>query len=115
MSVLKNQTQEKVLFGNLKIADGFFSRGIGLLGKKSLGADEALWLIPGNSVHTFFMKFSLAVIFVDKKNQVVKILPNLKPNKLVLPVWKAHSVIECNADHEQLKNIKVGDKLHVGH
>ncbi len=54
-----------------KVADSFWSRGIGLLNRKSLEEGEGLIIIPNKSVHCFFMRFTIDVIFVSKEQKVV--------------------------------------------
>lgn len=51
----------------------------GLLGHTSLSDDEALWFPHETSVHTFFMKFSIDVAFLDRKGRVLALYHSLKP------------------------------------
>ena len=47
------------------VADGFFSRMKGLLGRKSLPEGEGLWIRPCNDIHMWFMQFPIDVVFVE--------------------------------------------------
>ena len=46
--------------------------------------------------------------------QVVAVEKNIKPGKLILPKWRASTVVEVTAGLSEKLNIKVGEQLHVG-
>ena len=77
-------------------ADTIFARARGLLGKRSIAPTQALWLKPCSGVHTFGMRCSLGVFFIDKKGVVVKTIAQLKPNRIAV-CWQAASVVETAA------------------
>lgn len=81
-----NITKNTVISEDAVLADVPFKRMKGLLGKKYLGKSEALILKPCNSVHTFFMRFPIDVLFLDKNNRVVKAINSLKPFR-VTPIY----------------------------
>jgi hypothetical protein len=85
MRIINHRTNA-VLAENAALADKFWPRLRGLLGKKDLRSGEALVLRPCNSIHTFFMRFNIDVIFVNRKNIVVKCLSCLKPFQLT-PIY----------------------------
>ncbi|MCF6094183.1 DUF192 domain-containing protein [Microaerobacter geothermalis] len=62
-----NERTHKILGDRIIWANHFYTRLKGLLGKKELNKGEGICLIPCSSVHTFFMKIPLDVIFVKKK------------------------------------------------
>lgn len=62
-----------------QVADSFGSRLKGLLGKKGLAADEGLLLKPLSSVHTWFMRFPIDVVFLDHELRVLKVVSHLRP------------------------------------
>ena len=72
-----NISKNTILADKAEMADTFFKRLIGLLNRKSLGKGEALILSPANCIHSFFMRFSIDVLFLDKSNKVVASLPYL--------------------------------------
>jgi len=61
----------RVLIENLEIADTFFKRLKGLLGRKGIKSNEGLLIIPCSDIHMFFMKFSIDIFFLKEtgKNQ----------------------------------------------
>lgn len=108
----KNE-QAHLLLSNLEKAESFFRRGKGLLGRRSLEEGSGLWINPCRDIHTFFMKFAIDCIFVNKKMVIVKMHQNVKPFRFVGPVWKSQSVIEVPAGSAQKWNLKSGDQLYV--
>ena len=51
----------------------------GLLGRSSLPSGEGLLLKPAGSVHTFFMRFPIDVVFLDRDRKVVGVRHGLRP------------------------------------
>src|SRR5271168_3196987 len=97
-----NRTRGVKLADRVGKADDHASRGRGLLGRASMDPDEGLWIVLGGglsiipcpTIHTFFMKFAIDVLFLDKRLKVVRILENMKPWRLSPWVYSAHSVLE---------------------
>lgn len=114
MTWLENKTKNQILIPRLEIAAGFLARGKGLLGRKNLPEDSALWIHRCNSIHTFFMQFAIDCVFVDKNLKIKAIYQDVRPNRLVLPVWGARSVFELPSGSTSRMNITIGDQLHVG-
>jgi len=107
--IINLRTNETVL-DDLRIADNFVSRFRGLMGIKSLPNNSGLWITPCNSVHCFFMRIPIDVVFLNKENQVVHISKNMKPWSISPIIRKAKSVVEVNAN--TLSNVlEIGDSL----
>lgn len=111
---LKNALNSQILFENLVQADSFVSRAVGLLGKKGLHQEEAMYFERCNAIHTFFMKFAIDCVFVDNKGKVRKIYYDVKPWRFAGPVWGATAVIEMAAGMARIKNLNVGDTIECG-
>ena len=114
MARLENKTKNKTISENLLIADSFFGRGIGLMGRSSLPEGHGLWLKPGNSIHTCFMKFPIDCVFVDQELKVKALRADVAPWKFLWPVWSARSVFEFPAGTIRRQGIEEGDLLYVG-
>jgi len=112
--VLRSETRQQQLISDLKVATSEWARGKGLLGKKSLGREEALLIPRCNSIHTFFMKFSIDCVFLDKDMRIKAIYSRVTPFKIIWPIWGAHSVIEFAEGRALDLNLQVGEQLHVG-
>ncbi len=93
-------------------ADDAPSRGKGLLGRESLDADEGMWIVPCPMIHTFFMKFPIDVLFLDRGLVVRRVLENLQPWRLSPWVLSAHSVLELKGG--VLRGcVRAGDRLEI--
>ncbi|MCB0361248.1 MAG: DUF192 domain-containing protein [Bdellovibrionales bacterium] len=114
MPSLVNESQNQIIFSNLIVAESFWDRSKGLLGRDSLDQKSAMWILRCNWIHTFFMQFPIDVIYVNRQLVVQKIKKYVRPGRLTLPVWQAHSVFEIAAGQAEKANIKVGDQLYVG-
>ncbi|MFZ5643885.1 MAG: DUF192 domain-containing protein [Bacillota bacterium] len=78
MKLVNNSTGE-VLAGRIDTANSFMSRLTGLMGKKEMPDGYALLLKPCSQIHTFFMKFSIDVIFLDRNWTARHIIENMLP------------------------------------
>lgn len=110
---LINQTKNTVLAENIFIAKTPFARIKGLLGKKNLPCGQALILDPCNSIHTFFMRFPMDVLFVDKNYKVIKTLCDLNPSRISRIYWNSSRVIELPAGILKLTNTQAQDQLQL--
>ena len=113
MAFLKNENSKQILLSDLMIADKFWNRAIGLMGRRSLTADQGLWIHNCNSIHTCFMKFDIDCVFLDRNLKIKFIKKQVKPFGLVFPVWGANSVIEVASENKNLVSLSVGDQLYV--
>ncbi len=103
----KRETIAEVVF----FADNPFKRMKGLLGRKSLKPQEAMVIKPCNAIHTFFMRFPIDVLFVNKDNRVVKIIANLPSFRLSPICFTSQFVVELPAGTIQTTHITLGDQL----
>ena len=90
-----NTDKNTVIATDTELADTFFARMTGLLGRTTLKPNEALVITGCNSIHMFFMRFSIDAIFVGKDNRVVGLVSGIKPFQLSPIFWKACFVIEA--------------------
>ncbi len=101
---------------NVKVieAHSLVQRTVGLIKYKTLDDKTALWLKPCSSIHTFFMRFAIDCVFLNRQMQVEAIVENIRPWRVVLPVWKAQSALEFKAGQLRELHLKKGDQLYVG-
>src|SRR3972149_6817440 len=104
-----NETKGTVVAEQARIADGFWSRFWGLMGKGSLPEGQGLLLKPSNSIHTAFMRFAIDVVFVDREMKVVKVAPEMRPFRVALAFGGAHSALELPAGAASQAQIEPGD------
>jgi uncharacterized membrane protein (UPF0127 family) len=92
-------------------ADSFTSRFLGLMLRKSMPSHEALLLAPCNSIHMFFVRFPIDVVFLDEEHEIKKMAENLRPWRIIPPVRSAHAALELPAGSIKRFNMVVGDRL----
>ncbi len=95
--LIKNASRNIILAEKAEYADDFFSRAAGLLGRSSMSHNEALWIIPCGMIHTFFMRFDIDALFLDRRNRIVRIKRNIPPWRICYGGIKSHSVVEFAA------------------
>jgi uncharacterized protein len=108
-----NQSRDGLLAERAAVATSPWARGKGLLGRRDLPAGEGLIIRPCNSVHCFFMSFTIDVIYVDRSYRVVRLAPHLRPNRVGPIVLSARDVIELPAGTIAATGTRVGDQLAV--
>jgi len=108
---LINKNNEIILSDKLKIANNPLSRMIGLLGKRKLNKGEGLYIIPCNSIHSFFMKFKFDVIFINKKNKIVYLIEDMPAWRASKICFSANSVIELPSGVIKETKTNIGDIL----
>ena len=115
--ILYNKNSDKKI-AKIKIANSFFKRFLGLMFKKKCDY-PLLFEIPQNikikersSIHSLFMKFELALVFIDE-NHLIYEISDLKPWKYYVPKKGAKYIIEF--DKKEFKNydLKIGDEIEL--
>ena len=82
----------------------------GLLGRSSLADGEGIYLRPASSVHTWFMRFPIDVVFVDRDLVVLKVVPALAAWK-VAACRGAKATFELAAGEADRRGVVVGSRL----
>ena len=108
---IRNSTRGNHLATAAREPRGYWSRLVGLLGRSSLPAGEALVLDPCNLIHTAFMRFAIDVVYVDRARRVVKVCPNVKPFRVSGVLRGARSVIELPSGTIASTGTAPGDRL----
>jgi uncharacterized membrane protein (UPF0127 family) len=105
-----NLTRGTVLAEQVEVADRGAKRRKGLLGRDGLGPGEGLWIVPCESVHTFFMRFAIDLVYVDRKLRVRMVRSGVPPWRMSA-CFTAHSVIELASGAALAAKTQVGDQL----
>ena len=110
--IVRNITRGVILGDSVDVADSSAKRRTGLLKHSELRLGEGLWITPCESVHSFFMKFTIDVLYLDRQKKVRGMRPNMKPWRLsaCLP---AHSVLELPAGTIGRTGTQKGDQLEI--
>jgi uncharacterized membrane protein (UPF0127 family) len=84
----------------------------GLLGRRGLAQGEGLLLQPAGSIHTFFMRFPIDVVFLDGDRRVMRVAPNVRPWRTAA-VRKARAVLELAAGEAARVGLQPGAVLRL--
>lgn len=109
---LRNVRTGAPLVTRLETAFDSKSRNRGLLGRTGLEPEHALVLAPCNSVHTFFMKFDIDVLFVARDGTVRRIASALRPWRVAMSP-RSFAVIETAAGVVGASGTRPGDRLAI--
>lgn len=102
---------DQILIPNAYVAKKFFERFLGLMGRKNIDPKFVIIFPHCNSIHTFFMREAIDVIFVSANGVVVKTICSLKPWRLLLPEKQAVHCIEMASYNSKNLGICEGDLL----
>lgn len=105
-----NRTRGTMLALRLEAAHTGSSRRKGLLGRECLQPGEGLWIAPCESVHTFFMKFPIDLVYLDRNRQVKKVRDSVGPWRLSACLT-ARSVLELPAGTIRATQTEQGDTV----
>lgn len=84
----------EVFADQVGVATTLYQRTRGLLGRGALKDGEGLFIPKCKSIHTFFMRFPIDVLFLDRNNAVTKIVPCLVPFRIAVGPWRTSGVLE---------------------
>ena len=108
---VRNLTRGSEVAVRVRRADRAWSRLVGLLGRRSLAEDEGLLLTPCPSIHTFFMRFPIDILHLDREHVVVKAVRALRPFRFSACLRGGHSVLELPVGAIEASSTQVGDRL----
>ena len=108
---INNTTKGVILAQQALIAVNPWQRMKGLLGENNLPSGGGLVIKPCNSIHTWLMRFSIDVLFLDKAGRVIKALPDLKPFSLTPLYFNALLAVELPAGVLKLSGTSEGDMV----
>jgi uncharacterized protein len=105
--------EDRLVCERCEVADGFFGRLRGLLGRTELPRGHGLLIKPSWSVHTWFMRFPIDVLFLDRELEVLKIRKHMRPWRMAAR-FRADSALELAAGECDRLQLGVGDRLAWG-
>lgn len=83
-----------VVVESLEIADTYWSRLKGLQFRRALAPNAGLLIVPCSSIHTFWVRFPIDVVFLSDRGEVLEICPRVRPWRVLLTRRSAHAVLE---------------------
>lgn len=106
-----NLTAQSFLGMNVSRADTMWSRLRGLLGRRRLQADEGLWMVPSQGIHTIGLLFAIDLVYLDADLRVIHLIEHLGPFRVAPVKTGAQTVLELPVRTIYASRTKVGDKL----
>lgn len=103
----------EVAFDAAWVAEGFFSRFKGLMGRKGLRPGEAVLFRRCSSVHCMFMRIPIDVVSLDEDGTVLAV-QTVDPWRKVGRTPGCASVLECAAGAAAAHGLVVGMRVEFG-
>ena len=110
---ITNETRGTVLAERATVARSFWARFRGLMGRRELPAGEALIFNKNSSVHTFWMRFPIDVLFTDRQDVVVGFREAMPPHRPYAGARGAYRTIELPAGAIARTATARGDQLRI--
>jgi uncharacterized membrane protein (UPF0127 family) len=92
--IVRNAGRGTNLGEAIEVASTAAQRVRGLLGRECLEDGQGLLFKGCSSLHTFFMRFPIDIVFTDKQGRVLKTAVGVKPFKFVAAPLRAYYAIE---------------------
>ena len=106
--VINNDTGTRVVT-DLQIADRLWARVLGLQLRSQLPMGSGLLLVPCASVHTFLVRFSIDVIFLNKLGGVIEVRRQVRPWRIIRKVHGVYATLEV--PYGGANNVRPGNVL----
>lgn len=95
---------------NVYKTTNFIERMKGLLGSQKLSFNEGLLITPCSSVHTFGMRYTIDVLFLDNELTIIKMVKSLKPWRMAASN-ASNMVLELADNSIDKLQLKTGQRL----
>ena len=109
---LQNQRNNGILATRVEPAFDSARRRRGLLGRREFPQGAALIIAPCGSVHTFFMRMAIDVVFASRDGHVLKTYSNLRAWRIAFAVG-AFAAVELPAGTLARIETNPGDRLQL--
>jgi len=110
---IENVTRGTTVGERVRVASSSLDRTVGLLRTPEVKRGEGLWIERSPSIHMLFMPYAIDAVFVSKAGRVTKIVPNLKPWRVVWWARGARDCLELRAGAAAASKTQVGDELRL--
>lgn len=110
--MIHRKRDQSVIVTRVKLADSYWTRLIGWIGKREAAPGEGLLITETNSIHMWMMSIPIDVVFLNQEQTILKAISNLRPWRL-LPVYcaGATSALELPAGTIESKKLLSGEVL----
>jgi hypothetical protein len=104
--------EDHIVCERCRVAETPFTRLAGLLGRRELPVGDGLLLRPAPSIHTFFMRFAIDVVYLDYDLTVLGVAPNVKPWRFA-GRYGTRAILELPAGEWERHGIEPGERLRL--
>ena len=112
LTSIRNETQGTLVATAVDVATSFAKRGRGLMLRDDFPDGHALIIDPCSSIHMFFMRFPIDVLYMDASHTVVRAQQGIKPWRMgPLRTPGAKYVIELPEGTIESTQTTVGDRI----
>lgn len=108
MSV-KLSTKNGISIENVRLAEHFWTRFLGLMGRRSMPSCNALLLMKCGSIHTFFMRFSIDVVYFSRDFKVIGV-QTIRPWRFGKIIRGVNHILEIPSGNNVFK---LGDVISI--
>ncbi|MEN6462249.1 MAG: DUF192 domain-containing protein [Syntrophomonas sp.] len=108
-----NANTQQILAREAVVADNFFLRLKGLLGRDEFLLGEGLLIKPCSMVHCLGMKITIDVLFISKNNEIIHIIERMAPGRISPWIKKAQGVLELPEGQVARTGTRVGQKIKI--
>ena len=106
-----NTERNTCLGTRIRVADGYWSRLKGLLGRKGLDEGEGLLIVPSRGIHMWGMRFPLDVLLLDEGGRVQALHPGIAPGEATGFVKGVRYALEVPVGTIEATGTREGDIL----
>jgi uncharacterized membrane protein (UPF0127 family) len=109
---LVNERTGAIVADEIELASDSRARNRGLLGRSGLAAGSVMIIAPCNAIHTFFMRFTIDLVFADRHGRVLRLYRSVRPWRIRIALG-AFAALELAAGSIQGSGIAQGDRLTI--
>lgn len=110
---ITNATRGTTLATRCRVASSAVDRTVGLLRTPEVAAGEGLLIERSPSIHMFFMRYPIDVVFVDRQARVTRTVAALRPWRVVWWARGARDCLELPLGALAASRTLVGDQLEI--
>jgi uncharacterized membrane protein (UPF0127 family) len=110
---VRNATRDTIIADRARVASSMGDRMVGLLSTPEVLPGEGLLIERTQSIHMFFMRYAIDVVFYDKAGRVTRLVHSIRPWRIVLWARGARDCIELRAGALDATGTQVGDQLEI--
>lgn len=108
---ITNKTRGTTVIAGALMTEDFIDRFMGLMFKRPSFEPSALVIDRCEAVHTFFMRFNIDLVFLDREGVVLRFIRELKPFRISPILTGAYYVIEMVAGRLDPEAFSIGDVI----